>query len=76
MSLSKSWEERGCSSVGGSPGSLGESSELGVVAHTCQPCSWEMEVGGPEAQGQSALATSGFWVWSLEESKPCYGIRN
>lgn len=60
MSLSKSWEERGCSSVGGSPGSSGESNKLGVVAHTCRPCSGEMEVGVSQPWLHMGC---GFGVW-------------
>lgn len=56
LDVIKSWEEWGCSSVGGSPGSTGESNRVGVPAHLCSPCSWEtQEAGGPEAQSQPWL---------------------
>lgn len=58
MSLNKSWKEWGCSSVGGSPGSAGESNKVGVLVHTCGPCPWEMETRGSSG---SALATFGAW---------------
>lgn len=84
-------EDWGCSSFdgelaehGGSPGSIPEPNIGSMVVHTYSPCNLEMEVKGPEAQGQPWLNMEfevgmGYTekkkkVWSLEDVKPLYGI--